>query len=574
MVAAPEVAEGVPEVDPEVKRACKRTLAELETIRTPWDTRCRDVTDFIFPYGGRYQGDRANDGIDRTRLIIDATATKSMKMLSSGMLSYSTSRARPWFALTVRDRRLAKRPDVKQWLFESTEVLRDILAGAGANTYTALRKSYDELGAFGTSCTFMEPNFHSVIRLQPVTNGRFYLADNYNGEVDTCYRKLSLTVAQLGDEFGVQNLSPAIATSYKGKQNLNQRHDVIHAVYPRRDRDPNNRTNKNKKFASLWFEAASADDKVLRESGYDVFPVLAPRWDTTGGDVYGNGPGFDCLQMVKQLQQEQLRKAKAIDQLCDPARQGPTSLKEKDVNGEPSGFTPVDLASPSAKVQNLVDVQIDLSHLLADIQFTQQQIEDAFYVPAFRVFTNSTTDRQTTDEIRAKSEEKMVQLGPVTSNLDNEQNDPLIRFAFEQAWRGGALPPPPDDLAGQLIEIEYVSALAQAQKAIGANSIDRFTSYVGMIGAVKQDAWDVVNTDTMIERYADKMSIDPDLIVPGPQRALIRQSRARAQAAADQTQMMNTTADTGQKLAATPIGASQPTALDALARLTGVGGAS
>ncbi len=557
------------------RQDCLAELSELELIRAPWDNRCREVTDYLFPYAGRYDDSSANDGKDRATLIIDSSATYSSTILSAGMMSFQNSRARPWFKLTLRNKNLAKRYNVKVWLAECTQIVHD--AFNESNTYSALRKSYDELGAFGTSCTILEPDFDSVLWLHSVTNGRFYLADNFRGEIDTCYRKMSLTLAQLAQEFTAEKLPLNLRADFENKRNLHQRHDVIHAIKPRRDRNRNSRRNTDKPWGSYYFlKGGPQNQGLLRESGYDIFPVLAPRWDTRGGDVYGNGPGFNTIGHIKQLQQEQYRKAQAIDQMSDPARQGPSGLKDKDQEAAPGSFTPVDMASPTAKVQNLVDIRIDLSHLLMDIEDVRRQIRMHWFTELFQAHLGAGDTQKTAEEIKAKTEEKMVLLGPVVSNLDREQDMPLIKFAFWRLWEGGAFPPVPDELAGEAVEIESMSVLAQAQKAIGVNQIDRFASYVGMIAAGKasgSDVWDTFNTDLSIERYADKLSIDPDLIVPGPQRALIRNAHARAQAEADQAQIDAQNSGTIKNLGTTPVGASQPSALDALARLTGVGGA-
>lgn len=549
-------------------------LSELEQARAPWDDQCKEVTDYLFPYAGRYNDHEANDGKkDRRRLIIDSTASYSQKVLSAGMLNYKNSRARPWFKLTLRNKELAKRYGVKVWLAECTQIVHDVFQTT--NTYASLHKSYDELGAFGTSCTILEPDFENVLWHFPVTNGRFYLADNFRGEIDTCYRKMSLTLAQLVEEFGVDNLPLTLRTAAEDKRNLHGRHDVIHAIKPRRVRNSMSRRNKDKAWASYYFlKGGSNSDGLLRESGYDTFPVLAPRWDTRGGDVYGNGPGFDSIAHIMQLQQEQLRKAQAIDQLSDPAKQGPTSLTEKDVDSAPGGFTPVDVSAPQNKVQNLVDIRLDLSHLLLDIEDVRRQIRMHWFTDLFQTHIDAADVQKTAEEIRAKTDEKLALLGQVASNLDREQDMPLIRFTFERLWAGGALPPVPEELAGEVVEIENVSVLAQAQRAIGVNSVDRFTSYVGLIASARPEAWDVFNTDLSIERYADKLSIDPDLIIPGRERALIRDARAKAQAEADNVALGAERAQTAKTLSETPIGAGQPTALDAMARLTGIGGAS
>jgi hypothetical protein len=91
------------------------------------------------------------------------------------------------------------------------------------------------------------------------------------------------------------------------------------------------------------------DDKPLRESGFKRFNVLAPRWDVSGGDIYGNSPAMEALGDVKQLQQEQLRKSQGIDYMSNPPLQLPTSLKNREVNRLPGGVTYRDSAGQATR---------------------------------------------------------------------------------------------------------------------------------------------------------------------------------------------------------------------------------
>lgn len=114
-------------------------------------------------------------------------------------------------------------------------------------------------------------------------------------------------------------------------------------IQPRHERDTRKRDGKNKRFASHYIEAGQENfDRFLRESGFDRFPALAPRWVVTGNDVYGTSPGMECAGDVKQLQHQQRRKSTAIDYQVNPPIQVPTSYKEAKKARLPGGVFYVD----------------------------------------------------------------------------------------------------------------------------------------------------------------------------------------------------------------------------------------
>jgi hypothetical protein len=551
---------------PALKKRLLTRRSALHSIAQPWWARCRDVRDYLIPYAGRFEASEVNDGVDRTTKIIDSTATRNARILSAAMMAYANSQARAWFELTLRDKDLAKSRNVKVWLAEAGERIRAVLYAS--NAYNAMHRSYDELGAFGTSVTFVLPDFQNVVHLYSVTTGQFVLADDEKGNIDTCYREIQMTVAQMVERFGLANCSQSVQNHWKNKQNLDARFTVIHVVEPRPkgERNPFKRDNANKKWRSTYIELASPDDRVLEDSGFDRFPVLPPRWQVFGGDVYGFSPGMECLGHIKQLQQQQMRKAQAIDYLTKPPLQGPTSVKDQEPNTFPGGFTPIDRAAPQNKIEPMWVPQIDLNALLVDIQDVRQQTRNSFYTDLFAMFTGiSDTTQRTKTEIDARTEEKMLILGPITAGLYREKHGPLIQIVFEELLRGGGLPPIPEEMSGADVEIEYVSVLAQAMKAVGVNSMDRWMFTVGSIAQTKgPEVWDQVNTDLYIERYADRLGVDPDLIVPGQQVALIRKSRNELNAKKEQAAMLEQNANTANTLAATPVGGAQPSALDAV----------
>jgi hypothetical protein len=142
----------------------------------------------------------------------------------------------------------------------------------------------------------------------------------------------------------------------------------------------------------------------------------------------------------------------------------------------------------------------------------------------------------------------MLMLGPVLERLHNELLDPLIEMTFTRMIQSGVVSPPPPELQGQDLNVELVSMLAQAQRAIATNGIDRFVGNLGQIATFKPDVLDKFDADQWADEYADMLGVSPDLIVPDEQVALIRKQRAQAQAQAQQAAQMQQMADSAAKL--------------------------
>jgi hypothetical protein len=162
----------------------------------------------------------------------------------------------------------------------------------------------------------------------------------------------------------------------------------------------------------------------------------------------------------------------------------------------------------------------------------------------------------TATEVAERQEEKQLMLGPVLERLHTELLDPLVSHTFARALEANILPPAPEELSGAELQVEFVSMLAQAQKAIEVNAVDRLVGHIGVLAqAGKVDAIDKLDTDKSVERYADHLGVDPDLIVSGDEVALLRQQRAQQQQAAQAAENADKMAGAVGKLGGVPTGA-------------------
>jgi hypothetical protein len=522
-------------------------LGLLKSERSSWWQQWVEISTYLLPRSGRYFQEDRNKGYKRHNNIYDNSGTRSLRVLAAGLMGGLTSPARPWFRLTVGDEQLAEQADVKQWLSLCTRVLLDVFAKS--NFYRVAHGMYQELGAFGTGAAIVVPDFDNVIHLYPMTVGEYAIQTDWKGQVVTLYREFEKTVGEVVKEFGIENVSDHTRKMFE-QGSLDKWVKIVHAIEPREDRDPSKLDNLNMAWRSIYFEVGGKNDTPLRESGFKRFPCVVPRWDVTGGDVYGNGPGMEALGDIKQLQQEQLRKSQAIDYQSNPPIQVPSQLKNRDVDRFPGGVTFYDTSAQSPGIKTMFEVNLDINHLSADIQDVRQRISNAFYADLFLMISQVDDGRMTATEVAERHEEKMLMLGPVLERLHNEFLQPVIDLAFDAVMDAGILPPPPPAMQGKTIDVELVSMLAQAQKAISTNAIDRFVQSMGMIAQMKPEVLDKLDADAWADHYADVLGVDPELIVPEAQVQATRQQRAQAQAqqaqAAQQEQMANSAAKLGQ----------------------------
>ncbi len=524
---------------------------QLKTERATWWQHWSEITQFVTPRQGRYFAQDRNKGQKRHNNIYDSTGTRALNILAAGLMGGLTSPARPWFRLATADEQLNKQPAVKQWLNDTTNLMLTIFQKS--NTYRALHNIYKELGAFGTGACIIAADYDNVIHLHPVTIGEYAVATNFQGRVDTIYREFQMTVGQIVREFGLENVSPGTKSMYE-RGSLDAWVTIIHAIEPRADRDPAMIDAKNMAWSDIYMELSATGENFLRESGFERFPAVVPRWDVEGGDIYGNCPGQEALGDIKQLQHEQLRKSQAIDYMVNPPLQVPTSMKNRDVERLPGGITFVDSASGGKAVQSAFDVQLNIQALLEDIQDVRGRINSAFYVDLFMMISqdNAATTRMTATEVAERHEEKMLMLGPVLERLQDELLDPLIEVTFHRMMESNILPPPPPELQGQQLSVELVSMLAQAQRAITTNGIDRFTQSLQAVAGIKPEVLDKFDADRWADEYSDALGINPDLIVSEDQVEQIRAQRAQQQQQAQQAEQMANMSQTAKNLGQTP----------------------
>lgn len=528
--------------DEGLKTRLNRRFKQLETKRDPWLAKAREITRYIAPYRGIYSDEDYDRFSGRGADIIDTISIKALRTMAAGLQAGLTSPARPWFRINVEDPYLSEWKNARLWLDYVRERMMAVFARSGA--YRTFHSTYAELGAFGTGAVFHEKDFETVIRSRPFTFGEYVLGLDERLEVNTFGRKLRMSAEQILGAWGWDRVSQTVRSA--ARETPDTRFDVMHLIEPNDGQIPSdNKVQSGKAWRSVYWMHDAPRDGILSNRGYTRFPILAPRWDVLASHVYGIGPGWDALPDVKQLTMIAGDRLDAMDYTVKPPLQGPPGIDAADVM--PGGFTVLD-AQGSQGIKPLFEVKTDFNSLREDIADMREQIRQAFYADLFLMLANSDRRQITAREVAERHEEKLLMLGPVLEALNTELLDDYIELSFYDMLEAGMLPPPPEELQGMGIKIEYVSLLAQAQKMVGTSALEQMASFMGALAQLKPESLDKFDADQAADEYADSIGVPNSVIVSDEMVALAREKRQKAQEMAAMAQMAAGAASTAKDL--------------------------
>lgn len=541
---------------PETKRRRYELLrSQLDYERSSFIPHWRELGEYILPRRTRFTNTDTNRGDKRNHKIIDSTATLAARTLRAGFMGGLTSPARPWKRLTTPDPDLAEFGPVKEWLDLVDQRMSTVFLRS--NLYNILPITYGDMGIFATAAQFVEEDFEGkVIQNYSFPVGSYYLANDSKLRIRVFMRDFRMTVRMVVQQFGQiggngmpdwSNISNYVKNLWINGQ-YEQWVDICHVVVPNQNADSTKYHSKFKKYTSCYYERGSADgsnlnyvdgggfdaDKYLSEKGYDIFPVLAPRWEITGEDVYGTScPGMDALGDIKQLQLGEKRSMQAIEKIVNPAMVGPTQLRSVASSTLPGGYTWIDEREGTKGFRPAYSIDFRIKELEAKQESVRQRIKRGFFEDLFLMMASSDRREITAREVDERHEEKLLALGPVLERTNQDLLDPLIDLTFDKMLKQGLIPPAPQELQGQNLKVEYISIMAQAQKLVGLSGMDRFTGVLGTIIQTTGDRsiLDKVDMDELVQEYSDGLSLPPNIVRTQDQVTQIRAANAKAQQA-------------------------------------------
>lgn len=534
-----------------IRERCERRLPGLKAMRQPRDAECAEIARLAAPSRTRFLKDGPNREGARPVHPIDGYGIRSFRTLTAGMTSGLSSPSRPWFKLTTDDEDLSQDAEVKAWLEEVEHRMEKFLAKS--KFYEAAQTGYGEVGLFGTEACVMVENPKVGLVYHPLTFGEYWIACGDTTEPDTLYRQVPMSVKTAVDTFG-SAVSPSVMSAYD-RSDYDQQIECFHAIEPNDDREAGRLDYRGKAFRSVWWDTNDQRTRVLRHSGYEEKPFWAARWNTTGSDTWGSSPGQDALPDLRVLQLQAKRKNEAIDWLIWPEKIVPATVT---LRNQPKSV----VTAASVDKQNVIipyEMRPEVVTIIqSEIDRNRLGVDMAAYADLFNAITNMPgIQPRNVEEIAARNEEKLTQLGPVIERMNSEKLQVAIDRTFGMMMRGGLLPDAPESLHGRDLGIDFVSILTQMQRMVGIGQIERFASFVGNITAVYPEAADKLDVDAMVGEYRERTGAPSTMVRTDEQVQQIRDARAQAQNAEKMAAMapaMQQGADAARLMSETDMG--------------------
>lgn len=529
--------------------------------RSSFDSHWLELGNFFMPRRTRFWASDRNRGDKRNQNIINSIPRYAARTLSAGLHSGLTSPARPWMKLTTPDPDLAKHGPVKTWLYDVTQRMLTIFATT--NLYNVLPLVYLDMGIFGTGCMSIVDDAQDLFRCYSYPIGTYALGLDARGLATTFIRDYQMSVRQVVEQFGVQPDGRDIDWTHISLtvKNLWDRGDyespveVTWVVKPNEYKDRKRFQAKYLPWSSCYYETGNSDPVFLRESGFKTFPIQAPRWDITGEDTYGTDcPGMTALGDAKQVQIMERRKGQLLQKAVDPPLQGPPELRTQKVSLLAGDITYVQ-AGQSAGLKPIHEIRLEgFQYLSEDISRVEYRIQRAFYEDLFLMLARSDeqlgADRPTAREIDERHEEKLLGLGPVLERTNDELLGPIVDRVYQLMEDRQLIPPPPEELDGVQLKVEYISILAEAQKLLGVVGLDRMVRTVAGMVQIWPEARHKLDTNEVVNEYREILGTDPRVLRSDEEASALVEADRKAQA--DQMQ-----ADQAAKVAGAAKDASQ-----------------
>lgn len=549
----------------QIKRLNQR-LAELKQERRSFETVWADILDNCAPDLKGYinAGDK-QDGKRNDELVYDKAPERAALACASGLFAGISSPARPWAKLTMRDDALDKQTGVRAWLDDEMSSEYEVMSLS--NFYQALFTAYLHLTTVGTACILMLPDYDDVICCEPLNVGSYWLGINNKGRVDTLFWEFWLSAKNVVETFpdAPQNLKDLV----KEGRGVEKQLKIIGVIEPNRN---NLAPFAKHKYAIAYYLESGHDGKFLEVGGFEVFPVLAPRWFVNHNETYGKlNPGRVALGDMKQLQKMVDDFNDALQKVNDPPMMGPQDVNENGqlatYPGAVNTFTSLD---KDMGLRPLYQITPDLAAQWQAINEKKEQINQLFYIDLFMAISMRSDKDMTAEEVRALAGERMLMLGPAFGNFDRELLTPALELLFYYRTRAGLVQAPPEDAQGQVFRPEYISTLAQAQKMVDVNRINNLLQTVIGLAGANPEVLDKVDFDVAID-HTDKMLAAPaGIIRDNDQVQKIREARAQVQQQQMAAAAAMQTAESAKTLAQAPVGGQQKNALDAVLQGMGV----
>jgi hypothetical protein len=509
----------------------ERRWSDLKTERATHEQDWEAIARLIRPQRGGFSLD---DPASRTmEKPLSSAPIMASSNFSAGLYGTLTNPANVWFGLKTSDPDLNAWQPARLWLDTVRDRVLASFAPAVSPFYSATIQAFSDLTAFGNGAQYDElvTEEKKILDVTLSLAEVCYDIDGF-GRVSEVVRRFHLKPAAAMKMFqGRGELPPKIAElAEKGDQT---RIVFYHHVLRNDGWRKGMLGLRGKAWASRY--TCEIDGALVREAGYAEMPFFAPRWEVDTGQVYGTGPGFIALASARAHQRMDEATLRAAQRAADPTILAP-DRGDWPLNGR---------IRPGAVVYGGIDVRgnpmlrpLDLSGstglTMEEKRAKMEEIKDAFH---YTLMSLQGRTGMTATEVLAITEERQRLYAPHMGRVQEEFLAPKIARRFGLLWRAGQLPPPPPDMQGVDLQVDYQSAAAAAQKSAEGVRALQIVADLAPLAQLDPSYIDYVNPDGLVQTLMEARGAPARMMRSREEVEAIRQQRAEQQQAMQAMQM-------------------------------------
>jgi len=508
----------------------------------------QQIANVMLPRREGFNGEDSPDGNRLQDEIYDSTPQQAARGLGSALGTMLRPEGQKWFFIRGEDPVLNDTDEAAAWFEEAeTRMIRRAFDNPKSRFRQAMGEADVDLVVFGENTVFAG--------LNELKNGMHYqtqhLKDifkivNADGNVDGLIRKKMMTARQARQFFGKDAKKASVVVEAEQSEKVsNDKHEFIHVVMPRADGKMSG-FSVQLPYSSIWIEVSKKD--LISESGFEEFPYIVGRFDTTAGEDHGRGPGMVALPDANMLQAMDESILIAAQKAVEPPLLAPDDGSFNAGNTYPGGISYFDaeLAKEMGRMpistldhNSRIDIGLEMQ------QDRREQVRNAFFKNVLALPVDG--PQMTATEVIARNQEFLRELGGVFGRLESDYIAPIVERTFNVMLRNGGLPEIPEILQGQNIRFEYESPIKKTRQQVEAASARQWKDDLLLLAQIDPGALDVLNAEEYARFQADANAVPLKIQNNDEQVAQIRAQREAEQLAAKQMQEGLALAEGGEK---------------------------
>jgi hypothetical protein len=539
----------------------KQRYGAMAAFKAPWIPDYRLASEYVMRRRWNFSGYMyADEGAFMTTEVFDATAPQALDLMCSsliGALWPNGSRSVQIVAAPTMTPEEKNSEEIKEFYEYCSRVIHHVIDNPKAGFQTALEEYMCDQGTFGVSGIAVNEmdNDEIPITFSAVDAKRLVIAEGSDGYVDTVYIKRFVTIRQLVQRFGLENVSQGIRDLWsKGDgTNLEQKRMYIEAIEPRRDAK-GAFGNVNMPIAAIYVEYDTGH--VLKESGYDEMPVFVTRFKKRMGEVYGRAPAMEAMPDILEINSRREMLIVADEKMLNPplAVYDDGQLGGGSVNTSAGAISVFHVTGRATGKQRVIEQIVTIGDMTPSYKRVTELIDIirlAFHIDRLTDFNNDT--RMTLGEAKLRDQMRSQSLNAIYSRQMNELFSRLVSRVFNICFNRHFFGYPRNSLKAQLLEsrgekvryipdtvmklamegkeayhAEFISPAARAMKAEELNGIQQLVTYILGLMQADPSVLDNLDLDKAIRKVQYLGGAPSDILRSDEAVAQLRQAKNAA----------------------------------------------